>query len=220
MKPNLPNLNLAKPWQIGLVAGLTVSLIGNAVLGLALKSASDTKTELAGNKTKLQKQVDALNKELTGKSAAATVTPKPSVSATPVSVVLTPTPVPCSGRAVASGSLKENIAAAISSKNTAALEGYMATSVNVVVAASEKGGFETPTQAVQDLSYLNAATDPWNFDLSASTMNTWIGGPYKSYISGTSYAGLAKNKYVVSFDFNSCNKINLVFMSVSSDLLQ
>jgi hypothetical protein len=214
------NFNLSKPWQIGLVAGLTVSLIGNAVLGLSLKSAADTKAELAGNKTKLQKQVSDLNKQLTAKAATPSASPKPSASATPVSVILTPTPVPCAGRAVASGSLKENIAAAISSKNTAALEGYMASSVNVVVAASEKSGFETPTQAVQDLSYLNAATDPWNFDLSASTMNTWIGGSYKSYISGTSFAGLAANKYVVSFDFNSCNKINLVFMSVSSDLLQ
>ena len=203
---------LPKPVQIGMIIALVLSLGANAALGWWGKAAVDNKTSLSADKTKLQQQVGDLKSQLAAKTK---VTPTPA----PSTAVITPTPAPCSGRAAASAALKENAQAAISSRNTAALEGYMASSVNVVVAASEKGGFESPSQAVADLGYLNSATSPWNFSLSTATLGSWAAGSYAAYFSPTSYAGLAANKYVVSFDFNSCDKINQVFMSSSSDLL-
>ena len=122
---------------------------------------------------------------------------------------------------VISASLKENTAAAISSGNTAALEGYMASSVNVVIAGSEKSGAETAAQAVSDLSYLNAGTAPWNFSVPAATLTTWQNGSYKQYFgANTTIVGESANSYVVSFGVNTSGKIDTVFMSASADQLQ
>lgn len=113
----------------------------------------------------------------------------------------------------------ENIKAAISSGNTAALEGYMAPSVRVIIAASEGIGDRTPTQAIGDLAYLNAGTDPWNFALPASTLANYASGSYAQYFPSSALVGKSANKYVVSFTFNSSGKINGIFMAVNSDLL-
>jgi hypothetical protein len=113
----------------------------------------------------------------------------------------------------------ENIKASITSGNTAALEGYMAPTVHVVIAASEGVGDRTPTQAVSDLSYLNNATDPWNFDLPAATLTSWRAGSYASYFPTDAVVGKSANDYVISFTFNSSGKISGVFMAVNSDLL-
>jgi cytoskeletal protein RodZ len=122
---------------------------------------------------------------------------------------------------VISVALKENTAAAISSGNTAALEGYMAASVNVVIAGSEKTGAETAAKAVSDLSYLNSGTAPWNFSVPAATLTTWQNGFYKQYFGqNVTIVGEAANGYVVSFGVNASGKIDTVFMAASADLLQ
>jgi len=113
----------------------------------------------------------------------------------------------------------DNIKAAITSDNTAALEGYMASTVRVILAASEGIGDRTPTQAISDLSYLDDATDPWNFNLPAATIDGYQAGGYKQYFPETALVGKAANGYVVSFTFNSDAKISGIFMSVSDDLL-
>lgn len=122
---------------------------------------------------------------------------------------------------VITAALKENTAAAISSGNTAALEGYMADSVNVVIAASEKTGAETAAQAVADLAYLDAGTDPWDFDLAAATLTTYKNGFYGQYFATDStIVGQSANNYVVSFGVNASGKIDVVFMAVNADLLE
>lgn len=113
----------------------------------------------------------------------------------------------------------ENIQAAISSRNYAALEGYMADSVNVIIAASEGIGDRTPTQAVADMVYLNNGTDPWNFSLPAATVTAWACGDYASYISVDGLVGKSANNYVVAFMFDDAGKISDVFMAASADLL-
>lgn len=139
-------------------------------------------------------------------------TPKKTVAKTTPSVAASP---------VISAALKENTAAAINSGNTAALEGYMATSVNVVIAASEKTGAETAAQAVSDLSYLNSGTMPWNFSVAAATLTAWQNGFYKQYFGADkTIVGESANKYVVSFGVNTSGKIDTVFMAASADLLQ
>ena len=122
---------------------------------------------------------------------------------------------------VISDSLKQNTSDAVSSGNTAALQGYMATSVNVVIAGSEKTGAETSAAAVKDLDYLNSGTAPWNFALDSTTLTTYQSGAYKQYFTaGSTIVGQAANGYVVSFGVNAGGKIDTVFMSASTDQLQ
>ncbi len=115
---------------------------------------------------------------------------------------------------------KENVEAAISSDNTAAIESYMDNSVKVIVAASEGIGDRTPVQAVGDLDYLNNAVDPWNFDLPAATITDWQSGDYASYFPDSlRIIGRSADGHVVVFKFNSSGKITDIFMAASDDLL-
>jgi len=114
---------------------------------------------------------------------------------------------------------EENIKDSIKSGNTAALEGYMASTVRVIIAASEGVGNRTPTQAINDLKYLDSATDPWNFALSADTLNEYANGDYAQYFPLGAVVGKSADDKVVSFTFNSSGKINGIFMAVNADLL-
>lgn len=116
-------------------------------------------------------------------------------------------------------SLKENVAAAIESQNTAALEGYLADSVTVVIAASEKGGSVDKTQAISDLNYLKNATSPWDFNLTEATLNAYKNGFYKDYFGDMTIVGKSSDNYVVSFHVDSNGKLDQIFMSVNADLL-
>lgn len=112
-----------------------------------------------------------------------------------------------------------NINDAISSKNTAALEGYLADSVNVVFAASEKAGPRTSAQAIADLAYLSSATSPWSFALPTATTDAWKTGDYKTYLKDATIFGKSANGYVVAMKTNASAKIDLIFVSSSADLL-
>lgn len=113
-----------------------------------------------------------------------------------------------------------NIESAITSGNTSALESYMASSVAVVIAATESAGTRTPSQAVSDLKYLSNATDPWDFKLDATTLTKYQNGAYKTYFKTNTLVGKSANGYVVAFNFDSAGKINGIFMAVNSSLLE
>lgn len=113
----------------------------------------------------------------------------------------------------------DNIKASITSGNTAALEGYMAPSVRVIIAATEGVGDRTPAQAVSDLKYIDAATDPWDFALATATLNKYQTGDYKQYFPTTALVGLSANKYLISFQFDSSAKINGIFLTNNADSL-
>lgn len=113
----------------------------------------------------------------------------------------------------------ENIKAAITSGNTAALEGYMADSVTVILAASEGLGSRTPTQAVSDMDYLSGGTTPWDFALPSATVSGWASGDYGTYISADGLVGKSANNYVVALKFNSDGDISSVFMTNNAGLL-
>lgn len=118
-----------------------------------------------------------------------------------------------------SDSLKENIADGIKSGNTAALEGYMADSVTVVIAASEKGGAETPAQAIKDLDYLKSATAPWDFALSSEVLKTYANGFYGKYFGENTVVGKSADGKVVAFGINDVGKIDTIFMASNADSL-
>lgn len=114
----------------------------------------------------------------------------------------------------------ENIATAFTSKNTAALEGYMAPSVRVVYAASEMSKDLSPTAAVKAMDYVNSgAVGPWDFALNAATLAKYGSGDYKDYFKATTLVGRSSNGYVVAINFNSDAKINGIFASASDALL-
>ena len=113
----------------------------------------------------------------------------------------------------------DNIEAAVKSGNYAALEQLMAAKVTVIIAASEGLGERTPTQAIADIKYLDSGTDPWDFDLTAATIDGYQAGDYKQYFPDGALAGKSANNYVVSFSFDSSGKISTIFMSADADLL-
>jgi hypothetical protein len=125
-------------------------------------------------------------------------------------------------RTVASPSAEvtANVIDAVGSKNYAALEAYMADSVNVILAASEGIGARTPAQATNDLKYLDAATAPWDFSLPAATIASWRAGDYGRYIPATNtIIGKSSDGYVVVFAFDSDNNVTSIFMAVNDELL-
>lgn len=113
----------------------------------------------------------------------------------------------------------ENIKASITSGNTAALEGYMASTVKVILAASEGIGDRTPAQAISDLAYLDSGTDPWDFSLPAATLSNWQSGSYASYFPADAVVGKSANDYFISFTFNSAGKISGIFMGMDASSL-
>lgn len=188
--------NYVVPVLIVLVIILTIS---TAYFGWQYKQLSDDKKQF-------QTQVDNLNKQISDSLKSITNASKPSPSPTQSSVI--------------TKNMLDNISAAISSKNTAALEGYMANSVNVIIAASEGIGPQTPAQAIGDLEYLNSATSPWNFNLPVSTLSKYSSSQYYGKYFGTNtIVGESANKYVVTFRVNNSGKIDTIFMAVNSDLL-
>ncbi|NCU29509.1 hypothetical protein EOM60_02770 [Candidatus Saccharibacteria bacterium] len=113
----------------------------------------------------------------------------------------------------------ENIIASITSKNTAALEGYMTNPVSVILAASEGMGNRTPAQAISDISGFISDADGWDFNLPQSTIDAYRGGFYVSYFPENSVIGKSNNEKVISFSFNCDASISTVFLSPGSDLL-
>jgi cytoskeletal protein RodZ len=114
---------------------------------------------------------------------------------------------------------KDAIAAAISTQDYAALKPYMADTVNVVYAASEKGGDETQDQAVADMRYLNISEN-WDFNLSKGVTDVWAAHFYKNYFVEPFFAGRAETEEVVSFQFDDCAKIRTIFVASSYNLLE
>ena len=116
----------------------------------------------------------------------------------------------------------ENIKASITSGNTAALEGYMASSVNVILAATESYGPQTATEAVSDISsFISADSTIWDYDfaLPVATTEYYNQGEYGQYFSTISVIGKASNGQVISFSFDCSGKISSVFMSLSDSIL-
>jgi cell division protein FtsL len=198
-----------KSKPIGKIAAIIIILLLLAAVGwLAwqLWLCVDHDTKVDQQNQQLKAQVDTLKKQLDDAKKSTSTTSSPQQTAQ------------CTA-GPASQSLKDNIEAAITSKNTAALQGYMASSVSVVIAASEKGDTETPAQATKSVEYTYGGTAPWNFALPAATIASYKAGFYKQYFPSNAYVGKAANDQVVSFGFDCNGKINMIFMAANAELL-
>lgn len=115
----------------------------------------------------------------------------------------------------------ENIEASITSGNTAALEGYMASTVTVVYAASDGLGERTPAQAVSDItSFIGNSLVSWAFTIPASTLSSYGQGSYSKYFPGTAVVGKSSQEKVLSFNFDCSGKISTVFLAAQESLLE
>lgn len=95
---------------------------------------------------------------------------------------------------------RENIQDAITSGNTAAIEGYLSDPVNLIIMASECCWDITPAQAVAELGYVTSAPGPWNFALPAATIDGWRTNVYYgSQFTGDDITGRASDGTIVSF---------------------
>ena len=148
-------------------------------------------------------------------AATSYVTPAPSpISETPV-----PTSAPTSEPQKASGksTVIENIQAAVQSKNYAALEGYMADNVNVLLYATECCGIVSKKKAIEQLSYLNGGTPPWDFSSNSQIAQKLINADPANFTNRI--IGIASNGMVVSFSLNSESKIDKIFISADYKLI-
>ena len=95
---------------------------------------------------------------------------------------------------------RANLREAITSGNTAAIEGYLSNPVRVIIMSSECCFDITPAEAVSNLSYVTGAPGPWNFSLPSSTTDSWHTNAYYGYLfTGDDVTGMASDGTVVSF---------------------
>ena len=114
---------------------------------------------------------------------------------------------------------REAIQEAVTNKAYGDLTPFFGESVTIILAASEGLGARTPTQAVEDLAYLNSATAPWNFELDEETLTAYGTGGYATYFPEDAVVGKSANNYVVSFSFTSTGEISTIFIAPDAELL-
>jgi hypothetical protein len=123
-------------------------------------------------------------------------TPTPSDEATE-SAEPEPEPEPEPGLSAAD---RENVQDAISSGNTAAIEGYLSDPVRVIIMSSECCWDISRAEAVAQLSYVTGAPGPWDFSLPAATVAPWHTNTYYGYLfTGDDITGRAADGTIVSF---------------------
>lgn len=134
---------------------------------------------------------------------------------------VTNSPTLCSEIAPTASAI-ESIKASITSGNTVALEGYMASNVNVILAATEAYGMQTASHAVSSVTtFISDDINSWdyNFSLPTATINSYKQSGYAQYFSSTSIVGLAPNNQLISFSFDCLGDIDTVFMASQADTL-
>jgi len=134
----------------------------------------------------------------------------------------TPTPSPFDKEGTPSptaspSAAQSQIKAALTSKNYAALESYMNENVSFILYASECCGEITATEAASQLSYLDSATAPWDFDQN-NPIITKVKTQYASEY-GALFIGIASNEYLAAFGLGENGKINIIKLAVTYKLL-
>ncbi len=194
--------NNKKTWIFIVIIVLLIVAIG-AVYWWTTSNCNKEKSQRDGQISQLQSQKSDLEKQLAeAKTKAEAIKPESKTSCKPPSTSAT-----------------NNIRDAISSGNTAALEGFMAPKVSVILAASEGFGDRTPQKAVEDItSFVKNATVPWVFNLSSDTINKYASGDYGKYFPENAVVGKSYNM-LISFSFDCSGKISTVFLTNSTSVL-
>jgi hypothetical protein len=124
--------------------------------------------------------------------ASETADPTPTVTASE-----TPEPDP---EPALSAADRQNVIDAITSGNTAAIEGYLSEPVMVILMSTECCGEISRAEAVAQLSYVTAAPGPWDFGLPATTVDPWHSNIYYGDLfTGDDITGRAADGTIISF---------------------
>lgn len=197
------------PMRVALLVLLILLLMGGSGGGAywwrgnsAKKFESKQAATIAGlqkDKMGLQKQVATLKKaatKSTNNTATCTATPPDATSI-------------------------QNIEAAITSGNTAALQGYMASSVQEVYAAADAIPPKIPADAVSDVTAFvtDQITGKWSFPVSASSLAAYRAGSYAKYFPSIAVVGGSTRHRVISFSFNCSGQISTIFMAADDSVL-
>lgn len=127
-------------------------------------------------------------------TGAATATPTATAGAGETPEPTTP-PAP-----TLSADDRANLRDAIASGNTAAVEGYLADPVTVIIMSSECCWDIAPAEAVESLMYVTDAPGPWDWNLPASTIADWRTNQYYGDLfTGDDITGRAADGTVVNF---------------------
>ena len=113
--------------------------------------------------------------------------------------------------------ISEQVIAAITSKNTQALEGYMADTVQVRLEATECCGPLTKPEAMSQLSYIDPAVG-WSFD-SANQILIDLAAAIPDRYGSDWIVGVASNEFVAAFKVNDQNKIEAYNLAVTYKIL-
>lgn len=185
---------------------LLILFLVSAGFLISLWMSSEDKEQSLQKKNKdLQSQVDKLEKQLKEEKAKAAKAEEASEE-------------DAASCPDVDDELLANIEAAVTSKNYAALAGYMTNPLTVVYAASEFGGPKTPDEAVAAMDYLKNASGEWDFELPDEVTASYQEGDYDQYFPDAAYVGKSSDGLVVSFDFD-CGDISQIFISASEEIL-
>jgi hypothetical protein len=221
-KPEAVAVAKPKAKASGLVYGLSAAVVvlaaSTGFLGWQYLEKNDSNKEQSARVTTLQDELTTAKKDVSRLNRLLGLEDNSP----------NPTPIPTTTPLV-SETMAENVAAAIDTMNTAALEGYMADSVYVIYAATEYAGSKTPAEAIADLDYLSGAIGPWDFNLDAATLASYAAGWYGEYFTSSDVyvdedthphlVGQSSDGYVVSFCINEDGDIDGIFITGSSELL-
>ncbi|MEZ5190919.1 MAG: hypothetical protein R2717_08865 [Schumannella sp.] len=148
-------------------------------------------------------------------------------SPTPTVVVPSDTPLPVEtdgGTGASDAELRANVVDAMSSGNTAAIEGYLASSVHITYAASEyEGDVTDPALIIQNLTALTGPGITWDFNLPAATLDNYANNPghypaYSDDFPEGALVGRSSDRAVVSFAIDG-GQITRVFIALDEGAL-
>lgn len=112
-----------------------------------------------------------------------------------------------------------NLADAIASGNTAAVEGYLTEPTRVVIAASEADMQYSAVDAVLALDYVQPGVGTWDFELPNDVLDGYAANPYYGeFFPEDAIVGRSDTAAVVSFVPNG-DRIGTIFMSIDEALI-
>ena len=152
-------------------------------------------------------------------SAVLTPAASPSEPASP-----SPDEEPSCTEAAPDANTIENLQAVVNTANTEPLLAWVAPTVNVVLAASEAYGPQTPDQAAIDLAdflMTDHSTPPaeYDFALPEATLDAYRAGDYAEYFPPTALVGRGTDNRVVAFSFDCDGLIDTMLLVPDESLL-
>ncbi|WP_262406229.1 hypothetical protein [Protaetiibacter sp. SSC-01] len=113
----------------------------------------------------------------------------------------------------------QNLADAVASGNTAAIEGYLTDPTRVVIAASEADIQYDPVDAVLAIDYVQPGVGVWDFDLDPEVLSGYAASAsYGQFFPAEAVVGVSDSGTLISFLPNG-DKIGTIFMSIHESLV-